>query len=121
LIFTPSFGYMEPTHCGGERISPTCSSESITGYKTSLNVRHSQCPLLRGPLSWPGIAAGTHEQDRHVAGYVAGFPIPEVVQGINAFTLGMRSVNPHAQRSSSSGSDTWFDPTARARCRDDTC
>jgi simple sugar transport system substrate-binding protein len=33
----------------------------------------------------------------HVAGYVAGFPIPEVLQGLNAFTLGMRSVNPAAQ------------------------
>ena len=33
----------------------------------------------------------------NVAGYVAGFPIPEVLQGINAFTLGLRSVNPRAQ------------------------
>jgi simple sugar transport system substrate-binding protein len=44
---------------------------------------------------------------------VAGFPIPEVLQGINAFTLGMRSVNPRAQvRVIWLG--VWFDP-ARER------
>ncbi|RZI97738.1 MAG: BMP family ABC transporter substrate-binding protein, partial [Haliea sp.] len=43
------------------------------------------------------------------AGYVAGFPIPEVIQGINAFTLGMRSVNPKAEvRVVWLGA--WFDP-----------
>jgi basic membrane protein A len=45
----------------------------------------------------------------HVAGYVAGFPIPEVLQGINAFTLGMRSVDPKA-RVKVVWLDAWFDP-----------
>jgi simple sugar transport system substrate-binding protein len=45
----------------------------------------------------------------HIAGYVAGFPIPEVLQGINAFTLGMRSVNPKAQVKVV-WLDAWFDP-----------
>jgi len=44
-----------------------------------------------------------------VAGYVAGFPIPEVLQGINAFTLGMRSVDPKA-RVKVVWLDAWFDP-----------
>jgi simple sugar transport system substrate-binding protein len=44
------------------------------------------------------------------AGYVAGFPIPEVLQGINAFTLGMRSVNPQAQVHVV-WLNAWFDPT----------
>ena len=44
-----------------------------------------------------------------VAGYVAGFPIPEVLQGINAFTLGMRSVNPKAQVKVV-WLNAWFDP-----------
>ena len=44
-----------------------------------------------------------------VAGFVAGFPIPEVLQGINAFTLGMRSVNPKAMVKVV-WLDTWFDP-----------
>ena len=45
-----------------------------------------------------GIAAGRMTKT-NVAGYVAGFPIPEVLQGINAFTLGMRSINPNAMAS----------------------
>jgi simple sugar transport system substrate-binding protein len=45
----------------------------------------------------------------NVAGYVAGFPIPEVLQGINAFTLGMRSVNPKAEVKVL-WLDAWFDP-----------
>ena len=48
-----------------------------------------------------------------VAGYVAGFPIPEVLQGINAFTLGMRSVNPKAQVRVL-WINTWFDPGKEA-------
>jgi simple sugar transport system substrate-binding protein len=44
-----------------------------------------------------------------LAGYVAGFPIPEVLQGINAFTLGMRSVDPKAQVKVI-WLNTWFDP-----------
>ena len=45
----------------------------------------------------------------HVAGYVAGFPIPEVLQGINAFTLGMRSVDPKATVKVV-WLNAWFDP-----------
>ncbi|MEO8655307.1 MAG: BMP family ABC transporter substrate-binding protein, partial [Ramlibacter sp.] len=59
-----------------------------------------------------GIAAGRMTRT-HVAGYVAGFPIPEVLQGINAFTLGMRSVDPKAQVKVV-WLGTWFDP-ARER------
>lgn len=55
-----------------------------------------------------GIAAGRMSQSG-VAGYVAGFPIPEVLQGINAFTLGMRSANPKATVKLV-WLDTWFDP-----------
>ena len=50
---------------------------------------------------------------RGVAGYVAGFPVPEVVQGINAFALGMRSVNPKATVRVV-WLNSWFDP-ARER------
>ena len=59
-----------------------------------------------------GWLAGTAAR-RGVAGYVAGFPVPEVVQGINAFTLGMRAVNPKAEVRVV-WLNTWFDP-ARER------
>jgi basic membrane protein A and related proteins len=55
-----------------------------------------------------GVAAGRMTKT-HLAGYVAGFPIPEVLQGINAFTLGMRSVDPKAQVKVV-WLNTWFDP-----------
>ena len=94
LIFTPSFGYMEPT-LAVAREFPDVKFESITGYKTAANVAVANARYYEGRFL-AGIAAGRMSRTG-VAGYVAGFPIPEVLQGINAFTLGMRSVNPKAQ------------------------
>ncbi len=106
LIFTPSFGYMEPT-LKVAREHPEVKFESITGYKTAPNVAAANARYYEGRYL-AGIAAGRMSRS-HVAGYVAGFPIPEVLQGINAFTLGMRSVDPKAQvRVVWLG--TWFDP-----------
>ncbi len=94
LIFTPSFGYMEPT-LKVARDFPDVKFESVTGYKTAANVSASNARYYEGRYL-AGIAAGRMTKT-NVAGYVAGFPIPEVLQGLNAFTLGMRSVNPAAQ------------------------
>ena len=91
IIFTPSFGYMEPT-LKVAREFPNVKFESVTGYKTAPNVATSNARYYEGRYL-AGVAAGRLATQ---AGYVAGFPIPEVVQGINAFTLGMRSVNPAA-------------------------
>ena len=91
IIFTPSFGYMEPT-LKVAREFPHVKFESITGYKTAPNVAAANARYYEGRYL-AGIAAGRLATQ---AGYIAGFPIPEVVQGINAFTLGMRSVNPRA-------------------------
>ena len=91
IIFTPSFGYMEPT-LKVAREFPAVKFESVTGYKTAPNVATSNARYYEGRYL-AGVAAGRMATQ---AGYVAGFPIPEVVQGINAFTLGMRSVNPAA-------------------------
>ncbi len=107
LIFTPSFGYMEPTLQVAKEF-PDVKFESITGYKTAPNVATANARYYEGRYL-AGIAAGRLTQS-NLAGYVAGFPIPEVLQGINAFTLGMRSVNPRAQVKVVWLS-TWFDPT----------
>ena len=74
---------------------PQVRFESITGYKTAPNVAVANARYYEGRYL-AGIAAGRVTRS-NIAGYVAGFPIPEVLQGINAFTLGMRSVNPKAQ------------------------
>lgn len=106
LIFTPSFGYMEPTLKVAKDF-PQVKFESVTGLKTAPNVATANARYYEGRYL-AGIAAGRMSQT-HTAGYVAGFPIPEVLQGINAFTLGMRSVNPQAQVKVI-WLDVWFDP-----------
>jgi basic membrane protein A and related proteins len=106
LIFTPSFGYMEPTLKVAKDF-PDVKFESITGYKTAPNVAAANARYYEGRYL-AGIAAGRMTKT-HVAGYVAGFPIPEVLQGINAFTLGMRSVDPKAQVKVV-WLNAWFDP-----------
>lgn len=106
LIFTPSFGYMEPT-LKVAREFPNVRFESITGYKTAENVAAANARYYEGRYL-AGVAAGRSTQTG-VAGYVAGFPIPEVLQGINAFTLGMRSVRPNAEVKVI-WLGAWFDP-----------
>src|SRR5689334_4725135 len=106
LIFTSSFGYMEPT-LKVARDFPDVKFESITGYKTAPNVATANARYYEGRYL-AGVAAGRMTKT-HVAGYVAGFPIPEVLQGINAFTLGMRSVDPQA-RVKVVWLNEWFDP-----------
>jgi simple sugar transport system substrate-binding protein len=107
LIFTPSFGYMEPS-LKVARDFPDVKFESITGYKTAANVATANARYYEGRYL-AGITAGRMTQT-NLAGYVAGFPIPEVLQGINAFTLGMRSVNPRAEVKVI-WLNAWFEPT----------
>lgn len=110
LVFATSFGYLEPTL----RVAadfPQVKFEHAGGYKTAPNVgtynaRYYEARYLAGWLAGRSSRSG-------IAGYVAGFPLPEVIQGINAFTLGMRAANPKAQVRVS-WLNTWFDP-ARER------
>lgn len=93
IIFTTSFGYTEP----GLKVArefPQLHLESITGYKRAPNVATANARTYEGRYL-SGVLAGRMTRS-NVAGYVAGFPIPEVLQGLNAFTLGLRSVNPQA-------------------------
>jgi basic membrane protein A and related proteins len=106
IIFTPSFGYMEPTLRVAAAF-PQVKFESITGVKPGPNVATANARYYEGRYL-AGIAAGRATRS-NVAGYVAGFPIPEVMQGINAFTLGMRSVNP-AATVRVVWLNAWFDP-----------
>jgi simple sugar transport system substrate-binding protein len=93
IIFTTSFGYMEPA-MKVARDFPNVKFEVLTGYKRAPNVATANARYYEGRYL-AGIAAGRMSKSQMV-GYVAGFPIPEVLQGINAFALGVRSVNPQA-------------------------
>jgi basic membrane protein A len=90
LIFTPSFGYMEPT-LKVARDFPDVRFESITGYKAAPNVATANARYYQGRYL-AGVAAGRMTKT-HIAGYVAGFPIPEVV----AFHTGSTAVMAAAQ------------------------
>jgi simple sugar transport system substrate-binding protein len=110
LIFATSFGYLEPTLRVAAEF-PNVKFEHAGGYKTAPNVntynaRYYEARYLAGLLAGKTSKSG-------IAGYVAGFPVPEVLQGINAFALGMREANPSAQVKVV-WLNTWFDP-ARER------
>jgi len=106
LVFTTSFGYMNPTVKVAKRF-PKVVFEHATGYKRGENVGTYVARFYEGRYL-AGVVAGRMTKS-NVAGYVAAFPIPEVVRGINAFTLGMRSVNPEAQVKVI-WVNSWYDP-----------
>ena len=110
LIFATSFGYLEPA-LRVARDFPQVKFEHTGGYKTAPNLNTYNARDYEGRYL-AGMIAGAASQSG-VVGYVAGFPLPEVIQGINAFTLGMRAVNPRAQVKVL-WLNTWFDP-ARER------
>jgi simple sugar transport system substrate-binding protein len=106
LIFTTSFGYMNPT-LKVARQFPDVKFVHSTGYKTAPNVATTNSRFYEARYL-AGIVAGKMTKS-NVAGYVGAFPIPEVLQGINAFTRGMRSVNPNAEVKVI-WVNSWFDP-----------
>jgi basic membrane protein A and related proteins len=106
LIFGTSFGYMEPMLAVAEA-NPDVCFEHATGYQTAENMG-TYFGAAEEARYLSGIAAG-HATENGQIGYVAAFPIPEVLRGINAFTLGAQSVNPDATVQVV-WTSTWFDP-----------
>jgi len=106
LIFTTSFGYMNPT-LKVARQFPDVTFVHSTGYKTAANVGVTNARFYEARYL-AGIVAGKMTES-NVVGYVGAFPIPEVLQGINAFTRGMRSVNPDAEVRVI-WVNSWYDP-----------
>jgi len=94
IIFTTSFGYMNPT-IKVAKMFPKTAFEHATGYKRAKNVSTYLARFYEGRYL-TGIVAGKTTKS-NIIGYVAAFPIPEVVRGINAFTRGARSVNPKVE------------------------
>ena len=110
LIFTTSFGYMEPTLKVAKRF-PDVKFEHATGYKQADNVATYSARFYEGRYVQGQIAAKISKSG--VMGYIASFPIPEVVRGINAFMLGAQSVNPN-MKVKVVWVYTWFDPGKEA-------
>lgn len=107
IIFGTSFGYGDAMKAVAKKY-PDIKFLHATGLETAENMstyfgRIYQARYLSGM-----VAGAMTENDQ--LGYVAAYPIPEVIRGINAFTLGVQSVNPEA-KVKVVWTLTWFDPT----------
>ena len=110
VIFTTSFGFMNPTLKVAKRF-PKVKFEHATGFKRSKNVATYSGRFYEG-RHVIGLIAGKMTKSNTV-GYIASFPIPEVVRGINAAYLAAKSVNPKVKFKIVWVS-TWFDPGKEA-------
>ena len=106
LIITTSFGFMDPTVAVAKDF-PNVWFVHVSGYKTGANLS-TVFGKIEEPRFVSGLIAGKMTKSNKL-GYVAAFPIPEVVRGLNAFTLGVRKANPNATVKVV-WTSTWFDP-----------
>ena len=110
LIFATSFGYMEQMLNVAKKF-PDVKFEHATGYKTADNMAVYSSKFYEGRYIQGVIAGMMSEKGK--AGYIASFPIPEVIRGINAFYLGATSVNPDFDIDVV-WVNTWYDPAKEA-------
>ena len=106
LIFTTSFGYMEPT-LKVAKLFPKVRFGHASGFKTAPNMVAFEARFYEGAYLL-GVLAGKMTKS-NTLGFVGSYPIPEVVRNINAYTLGARSVNPNI-KTKVIWVDTWYDP-----------
>ena len=110
LIFTTSFGYMEPTLKVAKKY-PNVHFEHATGYKRDKNMSTYSGRFYEGRYIQGIIAAKMSKAG--VLGYIGSFPIPEVISGINATMLGAQTINPNI-KVKIIWVNTWFDPGKEA-------
>ncbi|WP_374362713.1 BMP family ABC transporter substrate-binding protein [Pseudoduganella danionis] len=106
LIFTTSFGYMNPTEKVAKS-APGVVFLHATGFKTGKNMGTYETRLYEGAYL-NGVIAGKMSKTKTL-GFIASFPVPEVIRNINAFTLGAQSVNP-AIKTKVIWVNSWYDP-----------
>jgi simple sugar transport system substrate-binding protein len=110
LIFTTSFGYMDPTLKVAKRF-PKVDFDHATGFKMAPNMGIYSGRFYEGRYIQGVIAAKMSKKG--VLGYIGSFPIPEVISGINATMLGAQSVNPNI-KVKIIWVNSWFDPGKEA-------
>ncbi|WP_018633424.1 BMP family ABC transporter substrate-binding protein [Neomegalonema perideroedes] len=110
LIFATSFGFMDAT-AKVAKAFPDVKFEHATGYTRADNLATYSGRFEEGRYIL-GVIAGKTTQSGKI-GYIGAFPIPEVLRGVNAFTLGLQSVNPEATVSVV-WANTWYDPGKEA-------
>jgi basic membrane protein A len=97
-IFATSFGYMDAMEALAAEF-PDVAFFHATGFKSNDTNFANYFGRVYQARYLTGIAAGAASESGNI-GYVAAFPIPEVIRGINAFTLGVQETNPDAIRRS---------------------
>ena len=110
LIFTTSFGFMDATLAVAEKF-PNVKFEHATGYKQSDNVSVYSARFYEGRAVQGHIAGKMTKSN--IIGYIASFPIPEVIRGINSAYIHAKKVNPDVQFKII-WAYTWFDPAKEA-------
>src|SRR5579862_9908256 len=110
LVFATSFGFMDPT-VSVAKAFPKVKFEHCCGFKVGsnmsvYNIRFYESRTVQGTLA--GMLTKSN-----VIGYIASFPIPEVIMGIDSFALAMRKVNPKATIKVV-WVNTWYDPGKEA-------
>jgi simple sugar transport system substrate-binding protein len=110
LIFTTSFGFMEPTLKVAKKY-PNIKFEHATGFKRAPNLSTYAAKFHEGRYVIGQIAGKMTKSG--TIGYVGAFPIPEVVAGINSYFLGAQSVNP-AVKLKVVWANSWYDPAKEA-------
>ena len=109
LIFTTSFGYMNPTAKVAKQF-PKVTFEHATGYKQDKNLGTYLSRSYEGRYVGGFLAAKMTKS--HKIGYIASFPIPEVIRDINAIQLALNN-DPQAEIKVV-WVNSWFDPGKEA-------
>ena len=111
LIFTTSFGYMDPTNNVAAKF-PDVKFEHATGYKRlHPNVSTYSARFYEGRAVQGHIAGKMTKSN--IVGYIGSYPIPEVIRGINSAYLHAKKVNPDVEFKII-WVYTWFDPAKEA-------
>jgi simple sugar transport system substrate-binding protein len=110
MIFSTSFGFMNSAVRVAKQF-PHVKFEQATGYKTAPNVAEYNIRWYEARAVCGTIAG--HVSKTGVCGYVASFPIPEVVMGVNAFTIAAQKINPQF-KVRMIFVNSWFDPGKEA-------
>ncbi|PIE58037.1 MAG: BMP family ABC transporter substrate-binding protein [Desulfobulbus propionicus] len=106
VVFGTSFGYMDPMLKVAEKYPMTVFMH-CSGFKKAKNMGNYFGRMYQARYL-TGMVAGSMTKS-NILGYVAAFPIPEVIRGINAFTLGAQEINP-AVSVRVVWTKTWYDP-----------
>jgi len=107
IIFGTSFGFQDAMYTEAQK-HPDIKFEQATGTKTASNMGE-YFGAAEDADYLTGMALGAASKKGKI-GFVAPFPIPEVIREINAISLGAQVTHPGATVQVV-WTNTWFDPT----------